>query len=306
MPIPFSYRRKCGDSKMGSLLFIFETKETSHYISHFFHLLEHVVGLWVYYGDKYFQDVHTIVLTSDQENTERFIWEGPNQINRHLLCALFPKAKVITWGEYLESHIHFSKSVTSDRKDSFHSPECIHLNKMLGAARRTLSKRALLRLSNRVHDYVGTNFQKNDSLRVTYLKRPPPRMLDPEVEKNLLFRIENHKNISLQSLDFAHLSFQKQIEIIGNTDILIGVHGNGLSHLLFLPPHAKIIEIFPPNAHALDYRLFADVRGLNYTGVVPGIGILPSRDAYKLGPFGNIDETIYRLDIPLILEAIAK
>lgn len=306
MPQPFSYIRTQHDSKTGSALFIFETKETSHYISHFFHLLEHVIGLWSYYGDKHSQEVHTIVLAENRDNKEPFAWEGPNEINRHLLHALFPKAQIITWGEYLDSDLCFAKQITSDRKLSFSCPECVHLNKMLGFARHLLSKKALIRLSNTVHNYAGTKHQKTDSLRITYLKRPPPRMLDEEVEKSLLFEIQKLKNSTLRTEDFALLSFQSQIEIIGNTDVLISVHGNGLSHLLFLPTEAKIIEIFPPHAHALDYRLFADARGLDYTGVVPGVGVLAKRDAYTRGPFGKMDETIHELDISLILEAIAR
>ena len=38
---------------------------------------------------------------------------------------------------------------------------------------------------------------------------------------------------------------EKQLEIIVETDILIGMHGAGLTHMLFLPPHTPLVELFP-------------------------------------------------------------
>lgn len=37
--------------------------------------------------------------------------------------------------------------------------------------------------------------------------------------------------------------FVQQLEIIADTDILIGIHGAGLTHLLFLPDWAVIFEL---------------------------------------------------------------
>lgn len=37
--------------------------------------------------------------------------------------------------------------------------------------------------------------------------------------------------------------FTKQLEITHNTDIFIGMHGAGLTHLLFLPDWAAVFEV---------------------------------------------------------------
>ncbi|XP_045194949.2 uncharacterized protein LOC123550581 [Mercenaria mercenaria] len=37
----------------------------------------------------------------------------------------------------------------------------------------------------------------------------------------------------------------KQIQLASRTDILVGMHGAGLSHVLFVPIHASLIELFP-------------------------------------------------------------
>lgn len=50
---------------------------------------------------------------------------------------------------------------------------------------------------------------------------------------------------------------------------MLGVHGNGLTHLLWMPPspRATVIEIFYPGAFASDYDWTARARGLKHFGV---------------------------------------
>lgn len=39
------------------------------------------------------------------------------------------------------------------------------------------------------------------------------------------------------------LTFKEQVQITYNTDIFIGMHGAGLTHLLFLPDWAVLFEL---------------------------------------------------------------
>lgn len=39
------------------------------------------------------------------------------------------------------------------------------------------------------------------------------------------------------------ISFRKQLEITRNSDIFIGIHGAGLTHLMFLPDWAAVFEM---------------------------------------------------------------
>lgn len=53
------------------------------------------------------------------------------------------------------------------------------------------------------------------------------------------------------------------MEITRNTDVFIGIHGAGLTHLLFLPKWATLFELY----HCDDpscYRDLARLRGTNY------------------------------------------
>lgn len=64
-------------------------------------------------------------------------------------------------------------------------------------------------------------------------------------------------------ITFRTTKFTKQLEITRNTDILIGMHGAGLTHLLFLPNWATIFEIYNCGDPTCYYDL-ARLRGINY------------------------------------------
>ena len=62
------------------------------------------------------------------------------------------------------------------------------------------------------------------------------------------------------------LPMREQLRLVRDTDVLVGMHGAGLSHTLFLPRRAALIEFYPTywspdNAH---FRKMAEWRGLHY------------------------------------------
>lgn len=61
-------------------------------------------------------------------------------------------------------------------------------------------------------------------------------------------------------------SMKKQLELVSQTDILMGMHGAGLSHTLFLPPHAGLIEFYPSEGDVsnIHFRAMAKWRQLRY------------------------------------------
>lgn len=61
----------------------------------------------------------------------------------------------------------------------------------------------------------------------------------------------------------SRMPFKQQLEIIRNTDILVGMHGAGLTHVLFLPRWATVFELYncgDPNC----YKDLARLRGVDY------------------------------------------
>ena len=68
-------------------------------------------------------------------------------------------------------------------------------------------------------------------------------------------------------VDLAHLSFAEQIEVMSRTDVLAAVHGAGLTHAMFLPPEASVVELLPPGFGHKGFRNLAKLRGLRYFSV---------------------------------------
>ncbi|KAH3859859.1 EGF domain-specific O-linked N-acetylglucosamine transferase-like [Dreissena polymorpha] len=71
---------------------------------------------------------------------------------------------------------------------------------------------------------------------------------------------------SILDIQIDLLAMRDQLKMVSHTDILIGMHGAGLSHTLFLPRHAGLIELYPTywstaNVH---FKGMARWRGLYY------------------------------------------
>ncbi|OHT09932.1 hypothetical protein TRFO_21018 [Tritrichomonas foetus] len=77
------------------------------------------------------------------------------------------------------------------------------------------------------------------------------------------------------------LSIKDQVELISQTSVLIGVHGSGLTHTMWLPRsnktfNASLIEILPYKYWCRDwYKTAAKVAGVNYYSVMNTGRILP-------------------------------
>ncbi|KAG8963271.1 hypothetical protein FRC00_007025 [Tulasnella sp. 408] len=65
------------------------------------------------------------------------------------------------------------------------------------------------------------------------------------------------------------MSPEEQLKLAGETTILIGVHGNGLTHLVWLPltPITTVIEIYYPGAFSKDYEWTARALGMTHYAV---------------------------------------
>jgi hypothetical protein len=65
------------------------------------------------------------------------------------------------------------------------------------------------------------------------------------------------------------MSKDEQVRMAASTTILLGVHGNGLTHLVFMPPTrlSTVIEIFYPGGFAHDYHWTSTAMGMRHFGV---------------------------------------
>jgi glycoprotein 2-beta-D-xylosyltransferase len=72
--------------------------------------------------------------------------------------------------------------------------------------------------------------------------------------------------VSVRAVAMEALTVGEQVTLASNTDVLVGMHGAGLVHALFLPPWAGIVELYPAycSTRRRHFRRLAAWRGLAY------------------------------------------
>ncbi|TBU56877.1 hypothetical protein BD310DRAFT_930441 [Dichomitus squalens] len=73
----------------------------------------------------------------------------------------------------------------------------------------------------------------------------------------------------LNVVEAEKLSKEQQLAIAARTTIMLGVHGNGLTHLLMMPvtPVSSVIEIFIPGGFAHDYHWTSQALGMRHFAI---------------------------------------
>lgn len=84
-------------------------------------------------------------------------------------------------------------------------------------------------------------------------------------QNELVNALKTVSTFEVQIVDYKYkeLGFLDQLRITHNTDIFIGMHGAGLTHLLFLPDWAAVFELY----NCGDERCYLDLarlRGVHY------------------------------------------
>jgi hypothetical protein len=281
------------------------------FLAHYFHFLEHLIGIWQFGGAEQAKDVKQIVLCPKDEPNLKVPWHGKNKINRKLIKSLFPNAKVyslVQLKDKFKKGIRCKKSIISSPDYSFVFDSVASINKMLGASWKEIDPAKLEKLRTTVLSSLGVYSNPSKQLRITYSTRPKPRTLTPNMEKELLAAIEEKTGVKVNVVDFAAIPFEEQLRIAANTDVLLSVHGNGLSHIIFLPPTATVFEFFPKTGFTWDYALFAKLRRLDYHGYHASDWVTSQEDPHRSRFYthGDMNQPIDQLDLDTIVQVINK
>jgi hypothetical protein len=76
---------------------------------------------------------------------------------------------------------------------------------------------------------------------------------DKEIVDHLKMQFVNKSNINFSYNYFEELAIEEQLKTIVETDIFIGMHGAGLTHLIFLKPNRVLIELVTFQSSPLKY-----------------------------------------------------
>lgn len=103
------------------------------------------------------------------------------------------------------------------------------------------------------------------TLKITVIDRVTKRRLlhQDELIAALKTAFPRH---NIQLVDFAILPFRDQVATVRYSDVLVGVHGAGLTHGMFLPSSSAIVEFMPHNLEHRGFRNMARMLGHSYHG----------------------------------------
>ncbi|KAL4222333.1 hypothetical protein ACF0H5_018371 [Mactra antiquata] len=118
-------------------------------------------------------------------------------------------------------------------------------------------------------------------------------------EKELYNVLKKHYPSAIINVySFENYSIHYQLNAITKTDILISMHGAGLSHILFLPSHAGVIELFPlywvKFPGMIHFEAFARWRHLKYSSW------------QNLNPNNEVDKYLTYIPPTVILQHVEK
>ena len=75
----------------------------------------------------------------------------------------------------------------------------------------------------------------------------------------------NGAKVTVQDVDYSNLDFRAQIKTNLDTDVMVGPHGAGLLHNIFMPDRAALVELFIDSSSAnRHFHNFAKWQGRNY------------------------------------------
>lgn len=116
-----------------------------------------------------------------------------------------------------------------------------------------------------ISDTFEYNAQKDPgTIRITFISRNTKfRKILNEDQLISSLKKKSRKFIVTKVDLNHHMAFSDQVNITANTDILIGIHGAGLTHALFLPDYSVLFEIYNcEDEHC--YKDLARLRGVKY------------------------------------------
>lgn len=128
--------------------------------------------------------------------------------------------------------------------------------------------RLLRTFSRRVLDSYGIRDSqpRQSEISLTFINRTHTRQLVHEAEYLEEVKVR-YPHVKVQAIDFASIPFKDQLRIIQDTDILVGVHGAGLTHGMFLPTRSTMVEILPPTLNHKGFRNAASLLDHSYFSV---------------------------------------
>ncbi|KAL5512942.1 hypothetical protein ACEPAH_3340 [Sanghuangporus vaninii] len=308
----------------------FLNTDSTQFIAHYYHFSAEILfGLWRTYTalDPFITpDGHT-TLPAPRRFLFRHVpssrWRDYAALNQWILRGAFPNIGMEfeeDWADRARMGVPLvlDRVVLGDRAASYESEAYLMFWRYTASAfalRGSVNwwaplRRAVLEFSGLAAEYISgppassqkqqqqQQQQQNEKYVITYVSRQDwgRRMLrqaDHEALVAELHRLAERYGYEVHVVSMDQLSRAEQIQLAGRTTIMMGVHGNGLTSLLWMrpSPRATVIEFFYPGGFAFDYEFTTRALGMTHFGVWDNETFtqpnVPNRAYYPEGFQGN-------------------
>ena len=106
---------------------------------------------------------------------------------------------------------------------------------------------------------INTKFYLNISKIITFILRNGTRTIT-----NIDFVKDKLQSFNIKYIYLENYNIKEQLNIIANTDILIGVHGAGLSWCIFMKNESQLLELYPGNSNTDNYIRWCNIAKIKY------------------------------------------
>jgi hypothetical protein len=241
---------------------------------HYFHFMEAMSWLWtVQHAFLGGVAPARIVFANPWDNA------GQNHVQIAVLAALYPGVPLVdpggAWPASFDNVLIFDRSWAETRYNKIIEPG-------LGFARPYL-----MEMSRRVRAHVGAFPGRGEAPNFLHVTRPPPRCFEAPARDGLLALLRRFG--AVLEVDFAGLPWAQQVRLSAAHDVMVSVHGNGLTNALWMRPGSLVMEFFPPGSRHYEVQFFAELCGLDYFGF-DGEKVFPAFSRYGQ-PYGHHAKT---------------
>ncbi|KKY36794.1 hypothetical protein UCDDA912_g03233 [Diaporthe ampelina] len=128
----------------------------------------------------------------------------------------------------------------------------------------TFSRRVLTHLNTSDHRQdPNAPTRQDEDIVVTFIERRGTRKLvDMDQHVATLQSLYAHTEIRVLDMETLHLA--EQVQSVRDSDVLVGVHGAGLAHGMWLRRHSVMVEILPEGFQYRGFRNLAGALGHGY------------------------------------------
>ncbi|KAJ7035063.1 hypothetical protein C8F04DRAFT_955517 [Mycena alexandri] len=129
------------------------------------------------------------------------------------------------------------------------------------------------------HEDMAPALAMPDTIVITYINRQGTRRHLRDADNSALVaamaslvarkNLEGMRKWEFHDVHAERISLDEQVKIAGRTIIMLGVHGNGLTHLVLMKPTlvSAVVEMFIPGGFARDYEWTSRSLGMTHYSV---------------------------------------